>query len=239
VASRLQQLSRIKSAMPVMNPEAAARADASRAMSIQEAAKTAPAQSARQIGVASATQAGGDALEQAKQAATRRQAEGQIALSQTQRGLQNEALQDRLQFRRDEAGRALLNQRQLADFAVRNAKSEQEFNAMAQQAETNAKLNLINLEAAEKALQNKLQEMQSRELNKYQAQQYRELTDFLGKLKKKRLAAAAAAQKSGAIWGAAMSVVGAGVGASMGGPGGAVAGSQAMGALGQEMGRRQ
>jgi hypothetical protein len=179
-----------------------------------------------------ATQAGQTALQQAQQAAQTREQLGQLALSEQQRQLKQQALNDRLQFTRTEAGRALFNQRQLADFAIRNAQSEQEFQQLAQQAEQNSRLRLLAMETAEKVLQNKLTQMQQRELNEYESARMTELTNYLGDLKEARLKAQAEAQKSGATWGAIGTVAGA-VAGIPGGATGISAGAAVGGQLGQ------
>lgn len=53
-----------------------------------------------------------------------------------------------LEFKKDEAGRTLFNQRQLADYALQTAKSDEDFKGWAQKAEQLNKRNLQALETA-------------------------------------------------------------------------------------------
>lgn len=53
-----------------------------------------------------------------------------------------------MQFKKDEAGRTLFNERQLADYAIRNVRSEEEYKKYAQDAELLARRDLQATEAA-------------------------------------------------------------------------------------------
>lgn len=242
MVSRLSKLNNIKKAMPVHNPNAANRAAASRTMGLQQAVAASPTgagpAAAREIGTAMTAQAGQDAVQQAGQAAQTKQQLGQIALSEQDRALKQEALNDRLNFRTDQAGRTLMNQRQLADFVKANVKDEQEYAHWAQTAQHNSDLHLLALETAEKALQQQLKTMSSRKLNAYEQKQMIELTNYLGDLQEARAKAAAAQQKRGALGGMIGTVAGGVAGSLIAGPAGAAVGAQFGGQGGAYIGSR-
>lgn len=201
-----------------------------------------------QLGAAQKTQQrqqviGQEAL--AGQARQQRQAgfEQQIALTQNQRSIadkisridnkyKNMLLDDQLTFRKDQAGQTLLNERQLADWAISKAKSREEYLSYAQAANQIYQREIQVLEAAHKKISQTMQNNYvaknkplDRELRKKLAIQKQELERQI--LEKKNKAA-----NRSSMWSTGGMIVGGAIGAYFG-PAGAVAGAKLGEGLGQ------
>lgn len=135
------------------------------------------APAAQQTAAAATAQTGAQQVEAAKQMVQQAGQLGQLQLGEQQLAAQQRAAQQQqaarqqemtnveklgrldmaakqelydkeMQFKKDEAGRTLFNERQLADYAIRNARSEEEYKRYAQDAELLAKRDLQATEAA-------------------------------------------------------------------------------------------
>lgn len=144
-----------------------------------------------------------------------------------------------LQFQKDEAGRTLFNQRQLADYALQNAQSDEQFKDWAQKAEQLNKRNLQALEASYALI--------IEDLN-YKWQLAEQSNDQRAKVEIQKMKAAAEeamrrkqakAANMTSMWGAIGTVGGAVVGGFVAGPQGAIVGAQMGGAAGSTYGSQQ
>jgi hypothetical protein len=228
-------------------------------MAGQQAVKTAQ-QGAQQL--AQASQLGQQAQAQAAQASLGEQRLGlgaqQLAsekqLADQEEQLKNQMLAERQQFEEGELGRKFANQRQLADFAVLQAKSAEELanykQTATQAAERNNQINetLYNKLVQQMQADNQvIAQLQDQLATKQMSQREREtsqkiLQDKLNKqyqmqiaeglLANKIQAQQARAAADAAMWNGVGTVVGAGVGAVFGGPAGAAAGASLGGGVG-------
>jgi hypothetical protein len=146
--------------------------------------------------------------------------------------LKRDLLDKQLQFNRDERGRLLLNDRQLADIAVLNAQDEQQFEMYKQKAEQIQKRKLQAMEYAAKLLENTMQsgyDASGKRLDQQSRLKIKQDVDAanraIAREQRKRANRAA-------MYTAAGTIVGAGAGALIGGPAGAAAGAQMGGAAG-------
>lgn len=154
------------------------------------------------------------------------------ALAKLNNNIKNELLDSQLQFAKDERGRTLLNDRQLADAAILNAKSEEDILNYKQSIQ---QMNARKLQTMQAAYHKLAQAMQSgvdsagRQLDFQTRQQIKTMMTDAEKAiqaEKNRIEA------NTAMWGAAGTLVGSIVGAVAGGASGAKAGGQIGGAGG-------
>jgi hypothetical protein len=161
-----------------------------------------------------------------------RQRSQAVRLSQLDNKLKQDLLDKQLQFNKDERGRVLFSERQLADAAILTARSQQEFEMYKQRAEQVTRRKLQAMEYAAKVMENTLtsgRDAEGRQLDQQSRLQI-----------KQEVAAAERAiqdeirkqQNKSAMWGAAGTILGATAGGLAGGPTGAMAGGQAGGAAG-------
>lgn len=143
-----------------------------------------------------------------------------------------EVLDSRLQFQKDEMGRTFLNDRQLADWAKLNTKSEQDFQNYAQTAKQVSDRNIYALESAYKKLEQQLQFEQARGGQIQDQKLTMELAQAKSELEKKIQTARAAAANRAQIFGTVGMIAGAVGGAFIGGPAGAAAGASVGSGLG-------
>jgi len=85
---------------------------------------------------------------QQQQAARQQEITNAERLGRLDLSAKKELYDNELQFKKDEAGRTLFNERQLADYALRNARSEEEYKKYAQDAQILAKRDLQATETA-------------------------------------------------------------------------------------------
>lgn len=130
-------------------------------------------------------------------------------------------------FKKDQAGRTLFNQRQLADWAVENARSEEDYKnkaAMAEQLLARKKQAMKT--AAEILEQNLIQAAAIAEQQK-DFEKAKQILQIKQQLARQKARMQAEANNAAATWGAVATAGGAVVGGLIGGPGGAVAGAKA------------
>lgn len=143
-----------------------------------------------------------------------------------------EMFDDQMKFQKDEQGRTLFNERQLADYAKLNAENDQEYRNYAQNAEQLNKRKLQTMEAAYKVAMQDLQHKQAIAEQKKDQQAQLEINyirksieEQMAKEKAKAANRTAAFQTGGAI-------IGGVAGGVFGGPAGAMAGASAGSAVG-------
>lgn len=237
-ARQVQLQSQIQQASPTAGPALAQQ------MGAQQAAQAGQIQSqAAQRGQQQTQLMGQTALSEMGRQQRQEGFEQQLALSANQRSaadrlanidkkLKTQLLDDQLQFRKDQAGQDLLNERQLADWAALKAESGEEFAEYAQAAQQVYEREIQMLETANKKITQALEQGYiaknkplDREMRKKLAQQKQALELEIQKKQNK------AANKS-AIFSTAGALGGAAVGGLIAGPAGAMAGS----AVGQGLG---
>jgi hypothetical protein len=148
------------------------------------------APAAQQTAAAATTQTGTQQVEAAKQMVKQAGQLGQLQLGEQQLTAQQKAAQQQqaarqqemtnveklgrldmaakqklydkeMQFKKDKAGRTLFNERQLADYAIRNARSEEDFKNYAQTAELVGRRKIQAMEAAYKVIEEDLKQQWS------------------------------------------------------------------------------
>ena len=216
---------------------------------------------ARQLGAQNAAASGQQSIATAQQDTQNQQNLGQMALGEQQMqqtgqlagqelsleqyreqlaskmaNLSEEATQKmfdaRLEFKKDELGRIHFNERQLADFAVTQARNKEDLAKWEQESNHAHKRKIQLLETVHKKLLASMQEEFSKEEQSKNQEQFQLLKKMEKDLAEKiRKAKQEAANKSG-MWSSIGTVGGAIVGGIVGGPGGAVAGAQIGGAAG-------
>ena len=151
-------------------------------------------------------------------------------LSELGEGVKDKILDQNLQFKTDQAGRQLLNQRQLFDWAITNAKSQEEYNNYAQAAQQASERKIMMLNTAQAKIDQALKQGYisknrplDNELKKQLLEQRNALEKQIQNDKAKAANRAAMVQAGGAI-------VGAVVGGVLAGPGGASVGASVGGA---------
>jgi hypothetical protein len=183
----------------------------------------------------------------AQQAAEKQELDNVQRLSQLDMNAKKELYDNEISFKRDEAGRTLFNQRQLADYAKQNTVSDEQFKNYAQQAEQVNKRNLQAMESAYNIIaENLKQQTAIAEHNKDQAAK-KQNQEIQIELQKRMAKARARAANNMGAWTAGGTVVGAvvgGVAGSLIAPGagtaaGAAAGASVGGALGSYAGSQQ
>ena len=214
------------------------------------------APAAQQTAAAAAAQTGSQQAEQAKQMVQQAGQLGQLQLGEQQIQAQQQVaraqqaarqqemtnverlgrldieakkdLYDReLQFKKDEAGRTLFNERQLMDYAARNARSDEEYKNYAQQADLLNRRNLQAMETAYKIIEEDLaQKWRMAEQKKDQAAQ-KQIADIRAEIAARMERERARAANRAAMFQAGGMIVGAAAGAVIAGPGGYAAGAAA------------
>jgi hypothetical protein len=154
------------------------------------------------------------------------------ALSGLGRDVKQKLMDERMEFRKDEAGRRVMNEYQLADWAVLKSKNHEELKGRLQKMELAHKRKMSLLQVAHQKIVDRLQFLQSEKNQNRDQSTMMELYKYKSALEEKmRREAADAANKQG-MFTAAGTVAGAVVGAYFGGPAGAAVGAQAGGAAG-------
>ena len=252
VAAGLQDARQVQmqSAIGQLTPEQAVAPGLAQQMGGQQATAAADIQlqsqqkTAEQSGRAGEQALAGQQIDIKKQLATR-----QIALSQKNRyltgelarvseGAKDTLLDKQLSFARDEMGRAVWNERQLADWAIISAKNDEDFRNFEVQynAMSERKLKMLEI-ASVKIKQTLKQGFDQNEQTLTQDQRLR-LAKALVELEKKKAKEAAKRSNTAAIFQGAGMIVGAVAGglATGGSPQGIMIGAQLGGGAGQVVG---
>lgn len=188
-------------------------------------------------------QVGTMAAQQQRLESQQRVGEQQRSLSKKQRELtsrlqrldqdaKDELIDRQLQFQQDERGRQFMNERQMADWAVANAKSEEEFAAYKQQAMQMHERKMQMMQTAHAKVSQAIKQNYVIEGQQLDQEQRKRLIEEQRALEQKMREEAAKRAEKQAMWTAAGTIVGTVIGAYFGGPAGAQAGGQAGGAAG-------
>lgn len=196
---------------------------------IKAAKPTAGPQAAQAIGAQQQAQAGQISLQQQQQQQAQAQQVGQVGLqakrreaqadiSQQQRGLQtrqrkyedtlyklgkdakNTLLDEQLEFKKDEAGRLLLNQRQAMDWALTKAQSEEEYANYAQAAKQMTQRKIQILEHQYNKLQQALEQGYISDKQKLDQESQLELEQLAAETRKRLAREQAKAANEDAAW---------------------------------------
>lgn len=157
-------------------------------------------------------------------------------LASIDQDLKNKLLDQQLEFSRDERGRAIFNERQLADWAVMNARDEEQFKSYQQQVEQMTDRKMQMLRAAHDQLTAALRGKGRFQEQRLDNESKRRIADARRSLERKMRREAIERQNRQAMWSALGTMAGAAGGMFAGGPGGAAAGGQAGGQIGTGLG---
>lgn len=250
ITPRMQALQNLSAQLPVANSRVAQGQSAARALQLQQAVGAAPATTAitpasQQMGATMATQAGGQAVEQASNSV---RAQGQIG----QQGIQEQQLQsqstlgglqagaraqqmsnvqrlanvsqkakqelydDQMRFQRDEQGRTQFNTRQLADYARVQAQSQQQLANYQQQSDQLYKRSIQAMEQAQVIVSEDLRQRAAVASQQGDQTTQREIAQMREDMDSKIAKEKAAAANNSAMWGAGGTIAGAAAGAYFG-----------------------
>lgn len=254
VVSGMQQArqTQLQQAIGGLTPEqAAAGPRVAQTIGAQQAQQAAQIQlQQQQAGQQRAISAGQQALAQDKmqkqqELFTRSQAVNQKAryleneLARISQGAKDKLLDQQLTFKRDELGRTLWNERQLADYKLTTAKNEEEFNDYRQQAENLYERKIRMMEMAQKKLEQVLQQGYLKENQRLDQASRLRIAQAAAEMQKKIAREKARANSKMAMWTGVGTIVGAGLGALTGTPQGIALGAQMGGAFGTAIGSQQ
>jgi hypothetical protein len=179
----------------------------------------------------------------AQQAAQKQELDNVQRLAQLDMSAKKELYDNEIQFKRDEAGRTLFNQRQLADYARQNAVSDEQYKNYAQQAD---QLNRRKLQAMETAYNLVMEDLKQRWAMAEQVKDQKakeQIVNIENAIKKRMAKARAKAANNAAMWQAGGMIVGAAIGTMVAPAGGtamgAMIGAQVGGAAGTAVGSQQ
>lgn len=260
----MNQLKQMSQQAPGQNQQVVQGMDQAREAQLRQAAQTAPVTGAQALGAATQQQRqqnvaqGAQAnLQQQQQLgameANQQQAQNQQNLFNRQQGLQKkqrdlegqlsklgeEAKQkiwdQNLKFEKDELGRTSFNDRQLLDYAIMNAKSDEDLANFEQQMNFESEKRMETLRAAQAKIKQSLQQGFDDYNQTLDAEQKMKLVQAQQALDRKMKEEANKAANRAAMFGAAGTIAGAVGGAVLGGTLGAAAGP-AGAAMGASMG---
>lgn len=141
-----------------------------------------------------------------------------------------EMFDSRMQFQRDEMGRLVANERQLADYARLTAENDEQFRTYAQQAQQAHEMKIQTLETINRRLQAAMQDEAIRKQEGLDRLSQQQILQMQRDVERQMQQAKADAAKKTAMYGAIGTVAGAGIGA-LGGPAGAAAGASIGGGI--------
>lgn len=209
----------------------------------QATAQAAPVLQANQQNIAQQGQIAQMGLQQKKQ-------EAQQALSSRQLGLQKKArelqgklstlgnnledtlIKQQMDFKKDEMGRTFFNERQLADWAIMKAKTDEDFRNYEQKVTQASKKKMQILKTAYAKIKQILEQGYTDREQTLDNNQRRKATLAKAKLEQKIAEEKAEAENRAAMFSAGGAILGGVVGAAIGGPAGASAGMSAGQGLG-------
>ena len=242
IASGMQQAreTQLQQTIGQMTPEQAATPRLAQSMGAQQAAQAASIQlGAQQKTQQSAVVAGQQAIVQDKIQKQQELFTRSQALSQKNRYLENELarisqsakdklLDQQLSFKRDELGRTVWNERQLADYKIATAKDEEDFRNYQQEASNLSERRMKMLQMAQRKLEQVLEQGYISTNQKLDQASRLKIVETVAALKRKQARESARQSSNMGMWSGAGTIVGAGIGfvASGGNPYGAVVGAQ-------------
>lgn len=160
-------------------------------------------------------------------------------LNNLDQSVKNKLLDSQLQFKTDQAGRTLLNERQMMDYAVAKSKSDQDFARYQQTAQEAWAKKLYALNVAQAKIQQALQQEYTKDKQAQDQDLIKRLTAAQVDAQKNLARQQANARNKMAAWQAGGTVLGAGLGAGIGSvlPGvGTALGASVGGSLGGALG---
>lgn len=202
---------------------------------------------AQQAGQQQAKQIGQMGLQQQQVEAQKRIGEEQREVSAKARDFSNrlnnisneakdELLDRQLEFQTDEAGRTLMNQRQLADWAATKARSEEEFRNYQQMATQASQRKIQYLETMHRSLTQAMEQGYIMEGKKLDFEARKNITVMQQNLARKLASEKRHAAENQRRWAAIGTVGGAVIGGIAGGPGGAKTGASVGSGAGKAFG---
>lgn len=213
------------------SPVAAQKAGADVTLQKGAAALEARAQQAPQITQVAqgALQARGieqrKALEEQQRGLQRQSRRAEARLFSLDNQIKNELLDKQLLFKRDELGRNLFNERQLADYALASAQNQQDLLNYQQKVQQLSAKKMQILKAAHVKIKQEMQNTYKKESNDAMNKLRRELAQAEYNMRMKMQREQAKARNRAGMFGAAGSILLGGLGAAIGGPAGATAGA--------------
>lgn len=162
---------------------------------------------------------------EAQQAARQQEITNTERLGRLDLAAKQELYDKELQFKKDEAGRTLFNERQLADYAIRNARSDEEYRNYAQQAEILSKRKLQAMETAYRIVEEDLRQQWSLAEQRRDQAAKEKIAQIRSEMEARIKRERARAANRAAMWQAGGMIVGAAIG-SFAGPTGAMVGAQ-------------
>jgi hypothetical protein len=250
IASGMQQAreTQLQQTIGQMTPEQAATPRLAQSMGAQQAAQASAIQlGAQQKTQQSAVVAGQQAMVQDKIQKQQELFTRSQALSQKNRYLENELarisqsakdklLDQQLSFKRDELGRTVWNERQLADYKIATAKDEEDFLNYRQEASNLSERRMKMLTMAQRKLEQILEQGYISTNQKLDQASRLKIAENLAELKRKQARESARQSSNMGMWAGAGTVVGAVAGAVIAGPGGYAAGAAVGAQIGQGVG---
>jgi len=250
IASGMQQAreTQLQQTIGQMTPEQAATPRLAQNMGAQQAAQASAIQlGAQQKTQQSAVVAGQQAMVQDKIQKQQELFTRSQALSQKNRYLENELarisqsakdklLDQQLSFKRDELGRTVWNERQLADYKIATAKDEEDFRNYQQEASNLSERRMKMLTMAQKKLEQILEQGYISTNQKLDQASRLKIVETVAALKRKQARESARQSSNMGMWAGAGTVVGAVAGAMIAGPGGYAAGAAVGAQIGQGVG---
>ena len=250
IASGMQQAreTQLQQTIGQMTPEQAATPRLAQSMGAQQAAQASAIQlGAQQKTQQSAVVAGQQAIVQDKIQKQQELFTRSQALSQKNRYLENELarisqsakdklLDQQLSFKRDELGRTIWNERQLADYKIATAKDEEDFRNYQQEASNLSERRMKMLTMAQRKLEQVLEQGYISTNQKLDQASRLKIVETVAALKRKQARESARQSSNMGMWAGAGTVVGAVAGAMIAGPGGYAAGAAVGAQIGQGVG---
>jgi hypothetical protein len=250
IASGMQQAreTQLQQTIGQMTPEQAATPRLAQSMGAQQAAQASAIQlGAQQKTQQSAVVAGQQAMVQDKIQKQQELFTRSQALSQKNRYLENELarisqsakdklLDQQLSFKRDELGRTVWNERQLADYKIATAKDEEDFRNYQQEASNLSERRMKMLTMAQKKLEQILEQGYISNNQKLDQASRLKIVETVAALKRKQARESARQSSNMGMWAGAGTVVGAVAGAMIAGPTAYAAGAAAGAQIGQGVG---
>jgi hypothetical protein len=239
IASGMQQAreTQLQQSIGQMTPEQAATPRLAQSMGAQQAAQASAIQlGAQQKTQQSAVVAGQQAMVQDKIQKQQELFTRSQALSQKNRYLENELarisqsakdklLDQQLSFKRDELGRTVWNERQLADYKIATAKDEEDFRNYQQEASNLSERRMKMLQMAQRKLEQVLEQGYISTNQKLDQASRLKIVETVAALKRKQARESARQSSNMAMWSGAGTIIGT-IAGIPGGPSGMIAGAQ-------------
>jgi len=248
IASGMQQAreTQLQAAIGGLTPEQAAQPRLAQAVGAQQAAAAAQIQTQAQQKIQQqAITAGQQAITNEKIKKQQELFTRSQALSQKGRYLENELarisqsakdklLDQQLSFKRDELGRTVWNERQLADYKIATAKDDEDFRNYQQEVTNLSERRMKMLLVAQKKLEQILEQGYLSTNQKLDQASRLKIAENLAELKRKQAREAARQANTMAMWSGGGAILGAAAGALV--PGGGAIGAAVGAQIGQGVG---